>query len=294
MLLSMTGQGSANGRHDAMSIEVDVRSVNNRFLKVSSRLSEPVSGLETQLESIVREHLRRGTVTVSIRTSSDRASLASSISQATLRAYVEQFRDATRGLIHDSQWTIEMGAALQLPGVLEANEGDSNEALQEAAIGLLRQALFALNTMRAAEGRSMQSQLEQSLHEISDVCQAIETRAPVVLEEYARRLETRVRNGVKELGVEIDRVDLTREVVQFSDRCDIREEIVRLQSHIAQFQQSMQSEESQGKRLDFLIQELLRETNTIGSKANDAVIAHHVVTIKTKIEQMRELVQNVE
>jgi uncharacterized protein (TIGR00255 family) len=294
MLVSMTGQGSASGRHEAMSIEVDVRSVNNRFLKVSSRLSEPVSSLETQLESIVREHLRRGTVTVSIRTFSDRASQASSISQATLRAYVEQFRQATQGLVHDSQWIVEMGAALQLPGVLETSEAASDEALQDAATGLLRQALSALNTMRAAEGRSMQSQLEQSLQEISDVCQAIESRAPGVLEEYARRLETRVRNGVKELGVEIDRVDLTREVVQFSDRCDIREEIVRLQSHIAQFQQSMQAEESQGKRLDFLIQELLREANTIGSKANDAVIAHHVVTIKTKIEQMRELVQNVE
>lgn len=294
MLISMTGQGSASGRHEAMSIEVDVRSVNNRFLKVSSRLSEPVSGLETQLESIVREHLRRGTVTIAIRTSSNRASQATRISQATLRAYIEQFRVATQGLVDLSQWRVELGTALQLPGVLETSESTSSEELHEAAIGLLRQALVELNTMRAAEGRSMQTQLQQSLQEISDVCLAIATRAPGVLEDYARRLEMRVRNGIKELGIEVDRVDLTREIVQFSDRCDIREEIVRLQSHIEQFQQSMQSAESQGKRLDFLIQELLREANTIGSKANDAVIAHHVVTIKTTIEQMRELVQNVE
>jgi uncharacterized protein (TIGR00255 family) len=107
-------------------------------------------------------------------------------------------------------------------------------------------------------------------------------------------LESRVRTGLSDLGHSVDQVDIVREVLLYSDRCDIREEIVRLTSHLNQFEQTMLSGDSQGRRLDFLIQELLRETNTIGSKANDAAIAHDVVSIKTVIEQLRELVQNVE
>ena len=122
----------------------------------------------------------------------------------------------------------------------------------------------------------------------------VESRALSVVDEYRRRLESRVRSALSDLGHTAVELDLLREVLQYSDRCDIREELVRLECHLEQFRKSMQMQDPQGRRLDFLIQELFREVNTIGSKANDATMAHDVVTIKTVIEQMRELIQNVE
>jgi uncharacterized protein (TIGR00255 family) len=122
----------------------------------------------------------------------------------------------------------------------------------------------------------------------------IETRAPEVIAEYRKRLESRVRTALNDLGHSADELDILREVLQFSDRCDVREELVRLSSHLDRFEEALDGAESQGRRLDFLIQEIFRETNTIGAKANDATISHYVVSIKTSVEQMRELVQNVE
>jgi uncharacterized protein (TIGR00255 family) len=115
-----------------------------------------------------------------------------------------------------------------------------------------------------------------------------------VIAEYRKRLESRVRTALNDLGHSADELDILREVLQFSDRCDVREELVRLSSHLDRFEEALDGAESQGRRLDFLIQEIFRETNTIGAKANDATIAHYVVSIKTFVEQMRELVQNVE
>ena len=119
-------------------------------------------------------------------------------------------------------------------------------------------------------------------------------RAPVVISEYQSKLESRVRVAYESRGIGLETVDLLREVTLFCDKTDISEELTRLESHLDQFEKAIESEESQGRRLDFLVQELGRETNTIGSKANDAELSHHVVAIKTILEQIRELVQNVE
>ena len=137
-------------------------------------------------------------------------------------------------------------------------------------------------------------ELRNILAKVTSWCREIENRAPGVLVDYRRRLEGRVRSTLTELGHATAEVEVLREVVLFSDRSDIREEVVRLSSHLEQVGTAIQDKESQGKRLDFLIQEMVRETNTIGFKANDSAISHFVVEIKTAIEQMREIVQNVE
>jgi len=292
VLQSMTGHGHASGSHGELSIDVEIRTVNNRFLKVSTRLSDIVASMDPKIEGIVRESLRRGTVNVSIRVGHSDQGTAPQVQLGTLQSYIEQVSSLLREGGHAIQ--LELGSLLQLPGVLTSPTFDDIDALEASVTGVLKQALSDLQQMRATEGNSMAQQLADGLLEIRSFRQNILERAPLVVDEYRRRLETRIRSSLADLGHSTSEIDLLREVLQYSDRCDIREELVRLESHLEQFQQSMKQSESQGRRLDFLIQELFRETNTIGSKANDATISHDVVSIKTVIEQMRELVQNIE
>lgn len=292
MLQSMTGHGHASGSHGELSIDVEIRTVNNRFLKVATRLSDIVASMDPKIEGIVRESLRRGTVNVSIRVGSSNQGIAPQVQLETLKSYIDQVSSLLRESGHAIQ--LELGSLLQLPGVLSSPSFDDIEALEATVTMVLRHALSDLNRMRAIEGNAMAQQLTDGVLQIRSFRQNILERAPLVIDEYRRRLEARVRTSLAELGHSSSEIDVLREVLQHSDRCDIREELVRLESHLEQFQQSMKQSESQGRRLDFLIQELFRETNTIGSKANDATIAHDVVSIKTVIEQMRELVQNIE
>jgi uncharacterized protein (TIGR00255 family) len=216
---------------------------------------------------------------------------ASKVCVPTLRAYLDQLRLA---IDPSTTVTIELGSALQLPGVLLPSQGPDPDKVTALVLSTLTEALDHLNRMRKVEGEQMGKELIDAVSQIRTISGQIESRAPDVVGDYRKRLETRVKAALAQMVPSVGELDLLREVVQFSDRCDIREEIVRLQSHLDQFQETIHERESQGRRLDFLTQEIARETNTIGAKANDATIAHHVVAIKTTVEQMRELVQNVE
>jgi len=292
-LQSMTGHGRAQQTDDGLSLEAEVRSVNNRFLKVTYKLHESLSFLENQIEGLVREKVRRGSVHVTLRLSGGADAMANKVSESTLKSYLDQVRS---GVGNGSGYTIvvELGSALQLPGVLLPNRGPEPEKLTALALSTIGQALDELNRMRQIEGGQMAKELIEAASKVRAISGQIEARAPNVLIDYRKRLESRVRSALAEMLPTVGEIDVLREVVQFSDRCDIREEIVRLYSHLDQFLGALSDRESQGRRLDFLIQEIARETNTIGAKANDATIAHGVVSIKTTVEQMRELVQNVE
>jgi uncharacterized protein (TIGR00255 family) len=148
--------------------------------------------------------------------------------------------------------------------------------------------------MRAREGQWLQGQLDQSLQQLDQRLQAIVAQAPQVAQEYRERLARKVKQALADQGVHGEPADVVREVAIFADRVDIQEEWVRLRGHLAQFRQAMSESESQGRKLDFVIQEMGREVNTIGSKANDALIAREVVEMKTLLEQMREQIQNIE
>ena len=289
----MTGHGRAQQTDDGLSLEAEVRSVNNRFLKVTYKLHESLSFLENQIEGLVREKVRRGSVHVTLRLSGGADAMANKVSESTLKSYLDQVRS---GVGNGSGYTIvvELGSALQLPGVLLPNRGPEPEKLTALALSTIGQALDELNRMRQIEGGQMAKELIEAASKVRAISGQIEARAPNVLIDYRKRLESRVRSALAEMLPTVGEIDVLREVVQFSDRCDIREEIVRLYSHLDQFLGALSDRESQGRRLDFLIQEIARETNTIGAKANDATIAHGVVSIKTTVEQMRELVQNVE
>ena len=292
MIYSMTGQGRAKLAVDGMEIEAEVRSVNNRFLKVTFKLTDPLSPFELAMENLVREHLKRGSVHVFVRYSGTGQSQSASINTDLLEHYLRQTIQAVKKTGY--LLTLELGSVLNLPGVLAPGNVADESALSELTLKTLSAALLDLNKMRQTEGNAMGRQLLELIRFVRDLRGQIEVRAPEVIVEYRKRLESRVRMALNDLGHSADELDILREVLQFSDRCDVREELVRLSSHLDRFEEALEGAESQGRRLDFLIQEIFRETNTIGAKANDATIAHYVVSIKTSVEQMRELVQNVE
>jgi uncharacterized protein (TIGR00255 family) len=288
----MTGHGQASIHHGQVAIEVELRTVNNRFLKVVTKVSESIASLDHAIEGIVRETLKRGTVNVSIRVSQSGRNSAGILNTQSLISYIQQAK-----LVAEQTGVpiaYNLGELLQLPGVLESTRSNDDEPLLEASKEALRCALQDLRAMQQREGQTMADQFAIQLDQIASLKAQIETRAPVAIMEYRIKLEQRLRTTLDKLGHETTELDLLRESLLFADRTDISEEITRLSSHLSQFRQAIDQPESQGRRLDFLIQELFRETNTIGSKANDSDISQWVVSIKTTIEQMRELVQNVE
>jgi len=183
-----------------------------------------------------------------------------------------------------------------LPGVVteSASRRSDADAVWPVLEGALNEALENLSRMRADEGAAMGRDLHANCQAIDADLEQIGQRAPLVVDAYRKRLLERLNKLLEEFGLEIQAADIVREVGLFTDRSDISEEIVRLRSHLQQFDAIARTEQNNGRKLDFLIQEMLRETNTIGSKANDSEIARHVVEIKTAIERMREMIQNVE
>ena len=188
-----------------------------------------------------------------------------------------------------------MESLLVLPGVIADNvRDDLNEIVWPAAQQATQEALVQLNEMRKLEGGVMQKDMLANCEIIAQQLESVKQLAPRVITNYSKRMTDRINSLLESYDVSIQATDIVKEVGVFAEKCDISEETVRLGSHIEQFNQVINDSESNGKKLDFLIQEMLRETNTIGSKANDVDIANHVVEIKTCIERIREMVQNVE
>lgn len=292
MLLSMTGHGQASQKSETHSVEVEIRTVNNRFLKISTKLSDQISSLEPEIESLTRSFLKRGSVSISVRVSGLASTDLPQVNLQVLQHFVAQAKMAAE--LTDVPFQIDWGTLYQLPGVLSPPRSECDEDLARVVLSTCELALSDLQVMRSREGAAMQAKFEEYLVQLRKLRSVILARAPQVVAEYQTKLEQRVRTAFESRGVEIDAVDLLREVTIFADRADIAEELTRLESHLEQFERAIRSDESQGRRLDFLLQELGRETNTIGSKANDALISKEVVSQKTILEQIRELVQNVE
>ncbi|QDS88180.1 Conserved hypothetical protein CHP00255 [Rosistilla ulvae] len=294
MLQSMTGQGQAQSTGELGTVSVELRTVNNRGLKLAARLGDQFSRLEPRVDAVVRKHLTRGTVNLNVRW--QRAGLASaySINAAALTAYYRSLSELQANLEHAAP--IDLSQLAGLPGVIQ--ECDDQAVDQDSLWGLLEPVLVSalenLNQMRAAEGASMLKSLQADHAEIAKHLESICLLAPRIVDNYRDRLESRIVELLSSRGLEIAQVDVLKELQVFADRTDISEEITRLQSHLQIFNETVASEQASGRRLDFVIQEMFRETNTIGSKANDAEIALHVVDMKCAIERMRELIQNIE
>lgn len=294
MLLSMTGFGEARRERDGVSAGVEVRTVNNRYFKLSLRINEGYSRLESEIESLIRGRINRGTVQVNAIVRRQAAAEEYRLNAAALDSYRRQLEALC------NQWRItdhvHPTALLGLPGVADESSLVHDDVSQEWAVlrEALSEALDKHEDMRRKEGQAMADNLKQNCQAIAAELTFVEQRASLVAESYRGRLQERIQKVLETYGVTLNPSDLVREVGLFADRSDISEETVRLRSHVEQFYRTMELQESSGRKLEFITQEMFRETNTIGSKANDSEISQRVIEIKTAIERMREMVQNVE
>ena len=261
---------------------VEVRAINNRHFKLTARLGENYSFLEPQVEELVRQSLRRGTVQVALRV--DRAHRPDDfkLNMAVLAGYRQQLStlQSEWGLMHQ----LPLEALLALPGVVEEHTPGADEAQADWPIirRTLEGALAKLAAMRQHEGQAMAADLAANCREIVVQLDHVVRRAPAVAAGYRERLLERINRILTEHGVTVQPAEIVREAAVFAERCDISEETVRLRSHIDQFLATLDQPDSNGRKLEFLTQEMVRETNTIGSKSNDIEIAHRVVEIKAR------------
>jgi uncharacterized protein (TIGR00255 family) len=289
----MTGHGEAHRHQDGTSVAVEVRTINNRYLKLSFRASEGYQSLEPQVEAIVRQHVRRGTIQVSLNVDREPSPDDYRLNEVVLKGYLAQLEQITGSRLADGA---PLASLLALPGVVREPmaSADAIESRWPLIESVLQEALANLGRMRIEEGRTMAADLAANARAIAAELAAVERRAPQVVDAYRGRLGERLNKLLGELGVQVQPADIVREVGIFAERSDVAEETVRLRSHLEQFDTVMATDESSGRKLEFLTQEMFRETNTIGSKANDAEIARHVIEMKSAIERMREMIQNVE
>lgn len=294
MLLSMTGFGEAHYQADGLAMSVELRTINSRYFKLSLKCGEGYSALEPEIENVVRQQIRRGTLQVALRVDRTKKPDDFQINTSVLASYRRQLDELHRAWNAPNSVPIE--SLLMLPGVVAEHPTTADEAERDWPLirSTLEAAMENLAKMRAEEGRAMGADLRANCQIVADELAHIETRAPQVAEAYRTRLVERLRGVLAEFQVTLDAADLIKEVSIFAERCDISEEIVRLRSHLAQFDTIMELPESSGRKLEFLTQEMFREANTIGSKANDVQISRHVIDVKAAIERVREMIQNVE
>jgi uncharacterized protein (TIGR00255 family) len=292
VLLSMTGFGEARLQDDRWSVSVEVRTVNNRHLKLNAKVTEPYGALEPELERVVRESVRRGTVNLMVRVERPRRAEDYRINTVALASY----RDQLRALYEPAGAPIEISALVNLPGVVEDRKPSGDDPHEDWPVlaAVVGEALKKLQAMRAEEGRAMADELLLLGKAIATHLSEVALRGPEVVSAYQKRITERVRSLVEGQGVTIEPKDLIREVAILAERADISEEIVRLRAHLAQYIDVIHEPESAGRKLEFVVQEMGREANTIGSKANDVEISRRVVEIKGLLEKVRELIQNVE
>lgn len=294
MIVSMTGYGAAQLEDGAVGYSLEIRSVNNRFLKLSVRLPDSLQFAEPEIERLIRSRISRGSVTCTIRRRSDAAEIAKSFNLPALQRYVDLLSGvrARDGVAV----TIDLATLVQLPGVTDPEEVDeaAHKRILDLLMRLTAAGLDAMGAMRREEGRALLAELKAHCQTMLRELDAVAQRAPFVVDEYHERLRARVTTLMQGGGFELAADGLMREVAIYAERCDITEELARIRSHIDQFMQLCERGEQVGRTLDFLAQELLREINTIGSKSNDTAIARAVVLIKSMIDRMKEQVQNVE
>jgi uncharacterized protein (TIGR00255 family) len=294
MLLSMTGFGESHCHENGLAVSVEVRTINSRYFKLAVRASEGYAALEPHVEEAVRGAIHRGTIQVALRVERLRAADDYRLNIDVLERYRNQLEEIKR--IWDLKEDISLSALLPLPGVVAEDSMIVHDAEADwPMIGrTLQTALEHLSLMRAEEGSAMAADLASNCRSVMASLEQVECRSPQSVEDYRIRLHEKLQKILEKHSVSLDPSDLIKEVSLFADRSDISEEIVRLRSHVEQFLSTMELPESSGRKLEFLTQEMVREANTIGSKANDVEIARHVIEIKTAIERIREMIQNIE
>ena len=291
-MYSMTGYGRGAASLEGRELTIELKSVNNRFLDIGMKLPRQLSFLEDGLRKLLNDSLSRGHVDVFVNYRNLRSDAKTvRVDEALLKAYLVSARESAKAL--DLADDLTLSRALTLPDVTTILPADEDQqALTDLSKAVMTQAIENLKTMRCKEGERLKLDLSARMDTMTGYAAAIEKRAPAVAEEYRARLTARIEELLDE--TEVDRARLATEVAIFADRAAIDEEIVRLNTHLVHFRELLEADEPVGRKMDFLVQEMNRECNTIGSKANDAELTSIVLLCKAEIEKLREQIQNIE
>ena len=291
MIKSMTGYGRAMLSENSREYQVEIKSVNHRYLDISVKIPKALSYLEEAVKKEISAKVKREKFDVCI-TFENNSTQGRDIKINTELAhlYIKELKELAEkeGILSN----IEVTEISKLPEVLNIQNNQSDETIETELITVVREATKNLIEMRKVEGSKIAQDLLVRIEEIQSKIKEISKFSTRLIEEYVVKLKERIKELLQ--NQEIDQARLSQEVVIYADKCSIEEEITRLDSHITQFINLLNSKEAIGKKLDFIIQEMNRETNTIGSKANSLEITNEVINIKTQLENIREQIQNIE
>lgn len=293
MIKSMTGYGRARMELHKRDITVEVRSVNNRYLDCTVKMPRMYAFAEEAVKGRVQKAVSRGKVDVFITVDASAADVAKvSVNQELAAQYAAALR-ALSGLCGSETYQVSPETLARFPDVLTVTKADEDlETVSEDLCTVLDEALKAYNTMRAVEGEKLAEDIASRLDTIDECTSRVEARSPETVAEYRAKLTARMQEVLQSTTIDPQRI-LTEAAI-YADKVAVDEETVRLRSHTSQLRTMLRADEPMGRKMDFLIQEVNRESNTIGSKCNDVSIAQIVVQLKAEVEKMREQVQNIE
>ena len=291
MIKSMTGYGKGNISENLRNYQVEIKSVNHRYLDISVKMPRVLSYLEEDVKKVISSKVKRGKIDVFITfENSSTEGKEIKINNEIAKMYINQLKQLAEE--ENILANIEVTEISKYPDVLSIQNTQDDEQIKKELIEVTTIATDKLVQMRQVEGSKMAEDLLKIKEKINQKIEKISELSTGLIEEYVVKLENRIKEILK--NQEIDESRLAQEVVIYADKCSIEEEVTRLKSHISQFKELINSDDAVGKKLDFIIQEMNRETNTIGSKANNLEITNGVIDIKTEIENIREQVQNIE
>lgn len=294
MIKSMTGFGRCRTVLHGREISVEIKSVNHRFFEFSCRTPKGYGFLDDKLKSLVNSRVSRGKIDmfVTVGTAEDTPAEVK-INHSLVSGYINAMKEISETYGIENDMTVT--AISRFPDVYTVSKAEENE--EEITADVLEAANTALDSfiaMREAEGEKMKADISGRAKVILDIVNEIDERSPQTVKEYEERLLDRINRTLLDYNINIDEQRVLTEVAVFADKVAVAEETVRLRSHFSQLSKIMESQKPIGREIDFIIQEMNREANTIGSKVQDAEIAHKVVKIKSEIEKMREQIQNIE
>jgi len=292
MIKSMTGYGRVETMYGGRNVVVEAKSVNHRFLEISLKMPSVLFPLEPEYKKKIAERFKRGRIDVSIRLEGEDAELSGiNLNIDTARGYFNALMRLKEEFGIQEPVTIR-----DMISFRDIFAPSADKELDAPFLGqvekTLQEALSILVGMRQDEGVSLFSDMQMRLQGIREMVETMRVRSPQVVMDYQKRLSVRIKDLAA--GFELDDARLAQEVAIMAERCDITEELVRMGSHISQFEGLLKSDEAEGRKIDFLLQEMNREINTIGSKCNDLEIARQVIEAKSELGKLREQAQNIE
>ena len=291
---SMTGYGRGECTMYERKFTVEIKAVNHRYNDITVKLPRAIMGFEDEIKKAISKKVFRGKLDVFVNFESfSQEDINISVNEPLAKSYTETLRKLKSDLHLDGDVTIEIVS--KFPDVITEDKSISNEntenEIRECLMKAVEDATDAFVAMREVEGETLKKNIIEKVAFVNDALQKIEERAPWVSKDYRARLEAKLADLDE---IQVDESRLLTEVLLFADKACIDEEITRLHSHISQMYSIVEENVPVGRKLDFLVQEMNRETNTIGSKSNDIEITNHVVDIKSEIEKIREQIQNIE